>query len=418
MSSKRRRIGFISFRFAGTDGVSLETAKWAEVLEGMGHRCYYFAGESDRPVAHTRRDPAAHFTHPEMLAGHRLLFSGTTRTADSTAWIHRWRAHFRESVRRFIDDFQLDLLIPQNLFAIPLNIPLALATAELVAESGIDVIAHHHDFAWERQRFLINGVGDYLAAAFPPDLPAIQHVVINSLAQRQLALRRGIAATLIPNVMDFETPPPGVDAYSADLRRELGIGEEELFVLQPTRIVQRKGIELALELLHRLNRPAQLVITHDSGDEGPEYLARLREFAALLGVRLNVCGHRFGPTRGTLANGRKRYALWDAYPHADLVTYPSLLEGFGNAFLEALYFRRPVVVNNYTVYHTDIAPKGFETILFDQYLTADTVEATAALLDDPARVAAMTERNFQLGLAHFSYRVLRRELAGMLERRA
>ena len=42
-------IGFISFRFQGTDGVSLETSKWAEVLEEMGHTCYYFSGLSDRP---------------------------------------------------------------------------------------------------------------------------------------------------------------------------------------------------------------------------------------------------------------------------------------------------------------------------------------------------------------------------------
>ena len=32
----KKRIGFISFRLAGTDGVSLETAKWAEVLEEQG----------------------------------------------------------------------------------------------------------------------------------------------------------------------------------------------------------------------------------------------------------------------------------------------------------------------------------------------------------------------------------------------
>ena len=41
---KHLRIGFISTRFSGTDGVSLETAKWARVLEEMGHTCFYFAG--------------------------------------------------------------------------------------------------------------------------------------------------------------------------------------------------------------------------------------------------------------------------------------------------------------------------------------------------------------------------------------
>ena len=29
-------IGFISTRFAGTDGVSMETAKWADIFEKQG----------------------------------------------------------------------------------------------------------------------------------------------------------------------------------------------------------------------------------------------------------------------------------------------------------------------------------------------------------------------------------------------
>ena len=37
-------------------------------------------------------------------------------------------------------------------------------------------------------------------------------------------------------------------------------------------------------------------------------------------------------------------------PHADLVTYPSTFEGFGNAFLEAIYYCRPIVVNTYSIY--------------------------------------------------------------------
>ena len=44
------RIGFISTRFQGTDGVSLEASKWAKVLEkDLGHECFWFAGKLDTP---------------------------------------------------------------------------------------------------------------------------------------------------------------------------------------------------------------------------------------------------------------------------------------------------------------------------------------------------------------------------------
>ena len=56
-----KNIGFVSTRFAGTDGVSLEAAKWAEVLSEAGHRCFWFAGELDKPAEVSELVPEAHF---------------------------------------------------------------------------------------------------------------------------------------------------------------------------------------------------------------------------------------------------------------------------------------------------------------------------------------------------------------------
>ena len=85
--------------------------------------------------------------------------------------------------------------------------------------------------------------------------------------------------------------------------------------------------------------------------------------------------------RGQTGDGRKIYRLSDVYPAADLVTYPSSVEGFGNAFLEAIYFKRPLVVNNYSIFDVDIKPKGFRVIEFDGYITDWTVSQTRRVLD-------------------------------------
>jgi len=37
--------------------------------------------------------------------------------------------------------------------------------------------------------------------------------------------------------------------------------------------------------------------------------------------------------------------------------YPSLFEGFGNAFLEAVYYRKPMLVNRYSIFIADILMK-------------------------------------------------------------
>ena len=70
-----RRIGFVSTRFAGTDGVSLETAKWATVLERLGHTCFYMAGVSDRPPERSRVVPEAFYRHPDIDAINRRAYA-------------------------------------------------------------------------------------------------------------------------------------------------------------------------------------------------------------------------------------------------------------------------------------------------------------------------------------------------------
>ncbi|MEN8241261.1 MAG: glycosyltransferase family 4 protein [Chloroflexota bacterium] len=356
----------------------------------------------------------AHFLDPENREYYHQFFNSTQRTPEETRWIHEKREFFKKHLFKFVNEFNLDLLVPQNVLSFPLNISLSMALTELIAETGIPTIAHHHDFTWERKPLLVNSIRDYISMAVPPNLKSVQHVVINSSASHQLARRVGVRSTIVPNVMDYENPPAETDQYSADLREALGIEQDELFILQPTRVVQRKGIEHAIELVSRMGRKARLVVSHASGDDGYEYEARVADFAERMGVKTIFSSELFDEHRGKTEDGRKIYSLSDAYPQADLVTYPSLIEGFGNAFLEALYYRKPIVVNNYAIFATDIRPKGFRVIEFDDYITEKTVQETLRTLDDLPYQQELCDQNYSLALRYFSYKVLRSQLMVLL----
>ncbi len=198
-----KNIGFISFRISGTDGVSLETMKWSEVLEKMGHTSYFMAGELETPAARSMIVEEAHFTHPKIKEFYLQSFNNRDRPPALTAGLHEYREILKKSIYEFIRKFNIDILVPQNVLTIPLNIPLGMALTEVISETGMKTVAHHHDFFWERKRFLRNCVWDYFNSCYPPHLNSIHHVVINSSAQNQLALRSGISSTLIPNVMGF-----------------------------------------------------------------------------------------------------------------------------------------------------------------------------------------------------------------------
>ncbi len=409
------QVGFVGTRFSGTDGVSLESAKWARVLWDHRHVSHWYSGLSDRDEDTSMVVPHAYFGHPDIEWINRRAFGTRTRTPDVTQRIYALADYLKGTLYEFTRRFNLDLLIVQNALCIPMNIPLGVALTHFIAETGFPTIAHHHDFYWERDRFSVSAVTDLLWMAFPPALPQIQNVTINSFAQEDLAHRRGVSSVLVPNVLDFDNEPEPIDDYAFDFRQDIGLSEDDILFLQPTRVVPRKGIEHAISLVSALkNDRCKLVISHASGDEGHEYLVALRELADSHGVDLRLCDEHVGDKRAIGKDGKKIYTLADAYSQADFITYPSIYEGFGNALLEAFYFRKPVLVNRYSIFVADIEPKGAKVIAMDGYLTKDVVAKVQRIIDDPVYRQEMVDFNYEIGKAFFSYSVLRRKLRALV----
>lgn len=411
------RIGFVSTRINGTDGVSLEVEKWAKVLKKLGHELFFCAGELGGHAKDGTHIPQLHFKHQTIYSLSRRVFGEEKEDSpfELADEIYSVADEIRPPLREFIRANNLDLLIVQNALTIPMNLPLGVCLTGMIAELGIKTIAHHHDFYWERQRYQGNEITDLLDTTFPAKLPSIRHVTINSIAQRRLKERRDIDSIVIPNVHHFSKKPNGINDYNKDLRQGLGLSANDLFVLQPTRVIRRKGIEMALSLVHRLeNTKARLFITHGAQDEGLSYWRWLVKEAKIMGVDLRLITDMVGSERA-VRNGKKIYSLWDVYPNADLITYPSTYEGFGNTLLEAVYFKRLLVVNRYPVYNADIRPLGFQFIELDGFVDNRSVEETAHLLKDKKAVREMVENNYQIASEHFSFEVLSQKLDELLD---
>ncbi len=407
-------IGFVSTRFAGTDGVSLESAKWAQVLWDHEHVSYWYAGRLDRDPAISMEVPEAYFYHPDVEWINRRAFGTRTRDREMTRRVYDMADHLKSTLYEFVDKFSIDILIVQNALCIPMHLPLGLALTNFVAETELPTIAHHHDFYWERSRFSVSAVDDFLNMAFPPTLPSIQHVTINSFAQKDLAWRTGASSILVPNVLDFETPPPE-EAVHSDVRERIGLQPDDIMLLQPTRVVPRKGIEHSIGVVAQLKNPkCKLVVSHESGDEGMEYRDSLVELAEHSGVDLRFVHADLTPAEGGVQDGTSVASLAEVYAQADLITYPSLYEGFGNALLEAFYYRKPVLVNRYSIFVADIEPKGFKVITMDGFLTRNVLEQVRRVISDAQYRQEVVDHNFELGMAFFSYSVLRRRLRSLI----
>ena len=410
------RIGFIATRLHGTDGVTLEVEKWAKVLTNLGHEVYFCAGELGGYAKDGTLIPELHFGDQTVFAlSQRAFGDNPEQDGDALAdQIYSRADEMRAPLRNFIRSNLLDLIIVQNALTIPMNLPLGVSLTGLIAELGIDTIAHHHDFYWERQRYQTNVILDLLDTAFPAKLPNIQHVTINSIAKARLNARRGISSVVIPNVLDFSASPPKFDDFNKDFRSDLGLDKDDLLILQPTRVIQRKGIEMSIDFVKRLDgdKP-HLYITHRADDEGLSYWRWLKREAAVMNVDVQLIDHVVGAQRGKI-NDHKVYSLWDAYLNADLITYPSLYEGFGNALLESIFVKKLTVVNRYPVYNADIKPLGFEFIELDGFVNENSVLQARELLSSPDRVKEITDKNYHLAQEFFSLEVLEKNLKELI----
>ena len=225
------RVGVVSFRLGGTDGVSIEAAKWCAALRSLGHEVATVAGEG--PVD--------------------IVLPGLAIDAPSPP------------TRRELDEAVAgaDVVIVENLASLPLNPAAREVLYDVLA--GRRAIFHHHDLPWQRPNLAhLEG---------PRASPEWRHVTINDLSRRELA-SRGLHATTLMNSFDCDPPSGDRDAT----RRELAVGAGRL-VLLASRALARKNVAGALELASSLG--ATLWILGPSEDDYEEELGRLVEHSGV-----------------------------------------------------------------------------------------------------------------------------------------
>jgi mannosylglucosylglycerate synthase len=395
------KIWFISFRIAGNDGVSLEAVRWRTILTRLGHQVTFVAGELDRAGILI---PELHFSNQKVAELHDKVVFSKMDFKKIEREVFEFAGKIEGKLRESFNNHRPDMLIVANCLSLPVHFSLAVALTRIIEEYKIPTIARHHDFWWERDRFKRSTCFPFFKRWFPSNSKYVKHVTINSLTQNELKNKLGIDSVVIPDTFDYFGTENIKDKFNNTFRTDFGIAKNDIVFLQATRIVPRKRIEISIKLLKKLNNPkAILVIAGKAGDEGREYFDKLRNLAENLKARVIFVGDYIGFTRRLTGDRRKIYTLWDAFIASDFVTYPSLIEGFGNQYIESVYFKKPVIITPYPVYKSDIRPLGFKSVEISHKLTIKDIKLIKEFMNDKSKVEKMVNDNFELGKKHFSF---------------
>ena len=269
------RIGVIIGRIGGVDGVALETQKWIEVLEKIGHEVFIISGEFESwkmKSFYNYRFPVLSFFSAEADWGQRKAFFEADKTPDSLLeHVESISKIVSKKLEDWVRVYKIDCILSENASALPSHLSMGVGIKKMIEHTGIPTVTHDHDFHWERGERYVSvhkEINKMVDENFPLLLPNVRHAVINTFGVETFKNRFNIDATLVPNVMDF-SKPYGVPTEKNELfLRKMGVARDEIALLQVTRIVRRKGIETAISLLEKLNdRKIKLVITGNHNDD-------------------------------------------------------------------------------------------------------------------------------------------------------
>ncbi|MBN1799386.1 MAG: glycosyltransferase family 4 protein [Spirochaetales bacterium] len=438
------RICFICGKLGGVDGVSLEVDKWIYVLKALGHTVFTIAGKYIKPLASIPKKnqivvDRIRFDSPEQHYYENLVFPYLSGQPSSLTKEMRnsivdkmtlFGSDVANTIYEKLKKHDIDVLIAENTNAMPMTLLGGIAVYQLATERRVATIFHHHDFWWERSRFSNNHIEALLNEIMPPSDLGSEHIVLTSYAAHILRSIKRVRPIIIPNCEDFDNPVQ-LDEYNRHFRKDLGFKDDDILVMQPTRIVRRKRIEDSVELLAKLvikypdiHKKIHYIISLYQGDEPDDhYVDEIKQLAKNREIPLHMISDRVFSQRGNDKHGKRLYTNRDVIANADLVTYLPVWEGFGNALLETIAARIPLITTTYLVYKTDIKITGLKNIeIRDTYdeqagklmVSDKVVDEIYFLLNHPQEKNQIVDMNFDIGKREFGYNTLSHKLQNVL----
>ncbi|MBN2881494.1 hypothetical protein JXM83_05595 [Candidatus Woesearchaeota archaeon] len=198
-----------------------------------------------------------------------------------------------------------------------------------------------------------------------------------------------------------------------------------LFVLQHTRILERKRIDFALrycyELLNELRKQKKykaiyFFISGHSADDTKAKLKRLdRKLRKEFGI--DTCFLIFNE------DFKSKEFRFEEFPRVfatldGISTYFSEIEGFGNNLLEVMASGLIPIVYTYPVFMQDLLKYNFKVQALSEFsIKPEDIQETISIIDNKRKRKLWVNRNLKILKLNFSHRLIARKLKRAIIRR-
>ncbi|MHC1716900.1 MAG: glycosyltransferase [Candidatus Dojkabacteria bacterium] len=430
----KKNFLLIHFRVGKTDGVSLEMDSWKKILQSKGANVALCSGPENIGADYVIEDLEQQF-NPEMYRIDQDSFGkieNFSTKKELTESILKHQEIIEQEFVKVIEDFKPSNIIVSNIFSVGEGISVAGALTKVLDNYRIPTMIVNHDFYWEnknKRRPSCDIVKEQLNQYFPIDRGYTKNYCINKIAQEQLLKRKNIRSELLHDTFNFDQKEWKKKESINRYLKKKGIDENSIIILQATRVVRRKCIEIAIDFVKRLEERKSelegflyngkyfdpkkdhfhLVLSGYVEKRDEKYLKSLIDHSKKSSIKMTYLGDDI----------QKEYDLFDIYPFADIVTYPSQYEGFGNQILEAIFAKKQIVLFEYPTFKTDIKNRNIRYISLGDRMYKNrkkelhsisqrrmdrAVSETITVLKNSEDYFRDTNNNFKIASRYFSYK--------------
>ncbi len=476
MKLSELRIGIIHSLIGKNDGVSIvidQTVKAMSKYMKINIGNFFFLAAHSSPRFNAQTDDI--FWHKSDVHKEILTNFNNQNVEGLDELIHENALHAKNVIKKWVDDNYIDLIIAHNT-SHPYNFITAVGLGyyfeELAAEGYIwpKQMVWWHDSYFERAIFsnpnpVIQKYLKYLPGAYVNAIAFINKKQVElgkkvfHMYNKNLNIERFFEnrTTVVPNTSDIpwewensitqsETPvAPPQDNYNNSFLKDIGLEQEAeskgfslddtVILLQHTRVVPRKKIELAIDLAFELEKKFKknenpkciaVLVSGHSGDEQNAYLNNLYVHytekckadpdsnVLLIFGENHILSHR------DIIVDKKFYKFAEIpsviAAHGGIGTYFSDVEGFGNNLLEMISLGLPAVINKYEIFKEEIEKFGFILPAIDNTtITEELVEQSYRLLTDTEYRNHVVLHNLKVLKENFDHEIIASKLKPIIK---
>jgi mannosylglucosylglycerate synthase len=426
------------------DGVSIVMQQIESVMtKNLGipkSNIYYLVGKSKNPSPYIKQNK--HFWHKSKTnilvnKQYNLGFGGAVSEK-----IEKAINEAKEAFKIFIEKKKIDVIIAHNT-SHPVNFIYSIAISRYYRDQikkGLKTpkyILWWHDSHLERERYnnpprdvknyLLEGVPgkyiDYIAF-----INKLQFKSAQKYFQEIDSRYKGFYNKLLENkTIIYNTASTPINSINElkkkdnEIRTKLFLKDfkieeileknklkfnETLFVLQHTRVVQRKRIDFALEYAYELlsnldkkgiKKAIIFFISGQSGDERGNYKRKLIELNKKLSKKYNTNKFFliFKENHKTTITFEETPLIFSKL--GGIATYFSEIEGFGNNLLEVLAGGLVPIVYTYPVFRSDISKYKFNVIALKEFkISQESINKTIDIIQKEEERLEYGNKNIEI----------------------